>query len=381
MNDKAFLRYALEQSFIFPQQDVAESVVLSRGVGKSAGYTFIDNRHPHIVPYYLPFAMTRKYAKSAVHDMKRCPRLYTEYEMFKHDLSENIIMPTDFAEMRKAEQVLDLNNVSRQAAQRKKITATIFPSAFTEQYRNIRAEYAEDMRQAATVYEKNPIAVNIALLNDFADVFQKFMKRARWPHLGLKRNRKQMLYYLNEAAQLLKTHQILAQDFCATHEFYGEDKKLFRKEARRCREIFENLIKLMRQLPDESQLFVVIQELLISPQKFHNALKAYREEHKCENAGKIADLRRKEQKLFRYFAMLQYLNGVRAAFENRFLDECPQKRPPALPTVSPEEELKKISKIVAESKAIQITSGKLAAMYMSALKNYDSVHKEFLKTL
>ena len=381
MNDKAFLRYALEQSFIFPQADVAEGIVLSRGEGKSAGYTFADYKRPHIVPYYLPFSVTRKYAKSATHDIIRCPRLYAEYDMFKHDLSENIIMPADFAELRKAEKVLDLNSVSRQAAQRKKVTATIFPSAFTEQYKNICSQYAADMHTAEEVYKQNPIAVNIALLNDFADVFQKFMKRARWPHLGLKRNRKQVLYYLNEAAQLLKTHQILAQDFCATHEFYGEDKRHFYKSARYCRDVFENLIKIMCQLPDESQLFVIIQELLISPQKFYNALKAYREEHKCDNAAKIAELRRKEQKLFRYFAMLQYLNGVRAAFENRFLDECPQKRPPALPTVSPEEELKKISKIVAESKTVDTSAGKLAAMYMTALKNYDSVHKEFLKTL
>ena len=50
---------------------------------------------------------------------------------FYLNLSENIIMPPDFAELRKAEQVLDLNSVSRQAAQRKKITATIFPAAFT----------------------------------------------------------------------------------------------------------------------------------------------------------------------------------------------------------------------------------------------------------
>lgn len=380
MNDKAFLQYAMEQSFIFPQVGTAEIAVLSRSLEKNAGYTFTDNRHPHIMPYSLPVAMTRKYTKSALYDIRHNARLYTEYNLLKHDLSENIIMPAEFAELSKAKQVLDLDNVSRQAAQRKKITATIFPSAFIDQYKNIRAEYMADTQKAAEVYQKNPIAVNIALLNDFADMFQKFMKKTHLPHLALKLNKKRLLYYLNEAAQLLKTHQILSWDFCETHNFYGEDKKFFRKEVRYCRDTFEKLIKLMCQLPDEPQLFAVIQELLISPQKFHNALKIYREKHECKNADKIAELRHKEQKLFRYFAILQYLNGARAAFENKFLDECPQKRPLALPTVSPEEELKKISKIVAEGRAIN-AAGKLCAMYMTALKNYGDVHQEFLQAL
>ena len=78
MNDKAFLQYALEQSFLHPYNNAAENVVLSHDTSWADAYRFADKKHPDIVPCLVPFADMRKYSKSVGYDVKRTPQLYEE---------------------------------------------------------------------------------------------------------------------------------------------------------------------------------------------------------------------------------------------------------------------------------------------------------------
>ena len=84
------------------------------------------------------------------------------------------------------------------------------------------------------------------------------------------------------------------------------------------------------------------------------------------------------QDLFNKYVFLTYLNGVRFSFENKFLNEYPQKRHPPLPTVSPQDEIKKISKIVEESRKISAESGKLNRIYVQALKDYEDSRQKLV---
>ena len=61
---------------------------------------------------------------------------------------------------------------------------------------------------------------------------------------------------------------------------------------------------------------------------------------------------------------------MRFAFENKYLNECPEPRQPALPTVAPAEELKKIGRIVEESKKLDSSQSKIHRLYITAVKSY-----------
>ena len=69
------------------------------------------------------------------------------------------------------------------------------------------------------------------------------------------------------------------------------------------------------------------------------------------------------------------------AFENKYLNECPEIRHPALPTVSPQNEIKKIAKIVEESRKIDAESGKIKQLYLRTLKEYEESQQKLITAM
>ncbi len=371
MNDKAFLRYALEQSFLRPNNNSAESVVLQYNETNSTGYTFIDKKHSDIVPYLLPYSAVKKYKSSVAHDVGRNNALYAEYERYKHDLAENIIIPDNIPEAVRARQVLDLMTVNRQSAQKKKIAATLIPASFALKMKEVHQKYHEIMQTADLALQKNPAAVDLSLIKDFERSYTSVMHRFGLIHPLNRLNKKRMKYYLNEAAQILKSHHPLDEDFCITHCFYSI-KFVNKSDSQICTDRLRMLVAQLQRMAHQPQLLTLAQILLADRKKYLQALNNYAADNKINDSARIESIRREAQKLFEKYALLCYLDGVRFAFENKFLNECPAPRHPPLPTVAPQEELKKISKIVAESYQIGSAAGKVGKLYDLALQDYEN---------
>lgn len=380
MNDKTFLRYALEQSFLRPNNNSAECVDLQYNDVKSSGYTFIDKKHAEIVPYLLPQAVAKKYAKAVAHDVNRNLRLFEEYDRYKHDLAENIIIPDNVPEIARARKVLDLVTVNRQSAQKKKIAATLIPAMFATKMKEAHRGYAEVWQDSNVELQKNPQAVDLSLIKDFEQTYSTAMRRFGLAHPLYRLNKKRMGYYLNEAAQILKSNHPLDEDFCVSHCFY--EMKLFNnKVSKTCADMLCNMVAQLQRMAHQSQLLTLAQILLADRNKYLKALKNYADEHKISDSARVDGIRHGLRKLFEKYAVLCYLDGVRFAFENKFLNECPEPRHPPLPTVSPTDELRKVSKIVEESYQIGITDGNVGKIYNDALAAYEHELADLQKIL
>ncbi len=368
MEDKAFLRYALEQSFTRPIIDSAEG--LSMLSTENHGYIFHDIRNRNVLDYVLTETQIRKYFKQIDSDTRRVLGLYAEYDLYKHDVRENIVIPEDYAEVALARKQYHLLSVNRQSAQKKRICARIIPAAFTDKMRELHPQYRLTMQNIEMFLNTHQEAVNLSLINDFAVTYRQIMRRFKPTYPLFWLNKKRMNYYLNEAAQILKASCPLPEDFDETHRFIGENSRLFKKSALMCQANCRQLVAMVQKMAQEPTLLNMVQTLLADRKKYAETFNTYRKERQIPDVSKISTLRHSAQKLFECYAFLNYLNGVKFAFENKYLDECPVSRQPALPTVSPQEELKKVVQIVIESQKLSTNGSKIAQIYTQAFKDY-----------
>ena len=374
MEDKAFLLQAFRSSFAKPLIDSADGVVYDAPKEDRNNHIFVDTYQSGLLPFTLSGTQVKKYQSLLKSDIADCPALFGEYGMYKHDLSENITIPENIPEIAAAKKQLDLLIVNRQSAQKKKIAATIIPAKFALKLKTVRQDYFAVRQRIEQILAADPKAVNLSILDDFQVMYLKFLQKFKWWHPLLKRHKKNFNYYLNEAAQILKSPQPLPDDFLETHTF--NDKFVFFSDgnAKICRQQLQKLLTLLQRLAHQNELLTLVQILLASREKYTVHLSQYLTAQKIDNVSAISAIRHNEQHLFNCYAFLCYLDGVRFALENKFLNECPEPRHPALPTVSPLNELKMVAKIVTESCNI-VARGKINQLYIQALTDYDRVRQ------
>lgn len=374
MDDKAFLQHALKQAFAQPIVNTADGVLWNKEASSADEYLFYDTYRSELLPFVLSQEELKKYDTAVAHDIKSNQNLYREYDMYKHDLSENITIPEDVPEIAAARQQLDMITVNRQSAQKKKIIATLIPVKFLTKLKAVHQDYKNSRLKIQKILDSNPAAVNLSILDDFCRLYLQTTARFKWYHPFWCQHKKNLNYYLNEAAQIMKSHYPLPDDFFATHTFECENSLLGRKPATDCTLKLRQMVTLLQKIADEPELLTLAQTLLVGHDEYNQGLNRYRNDKKIDNTAAISSLRHNEQLLFEKFAFISYLDGVRFAFEHKYLNESPQQRHPALPTVSPLNELKMVAKIVSESRTIT-TDGKIAQIYNQALSEYDKIRQ------
>ena len=372
MRDCDFLHQALEQAFLHPVVYSANGVSMIDYTNLTDCLRFSDELHHLLLPYALSNENIKKYAALSEKATRQRynPKLYDEYETYKHFITENTIIPVDFPETQTICKKLNLLELSRQAAQRKKICATVFPGNFISEYSKLWKQYSIDITRAQEILCGNPEAYNLALINDFATTYKKTIKKFNISNFILWINKKRFRYYLNEAAQLLKSHQVISVEFYEDHPFHGERYKIARYKIMQCKNNLKQLLFLLQKMSHEPQLLSLAQSLLANPKTYAEMLAKYRSEHKTDNTSAVSAVLHNMQNAFDKHAFLLYLHGVRFAFENKYLKETPIKNNPPLPTVSPQNEIHKITRIVEESHKTAPVSGKVTQLYTQALKDY-----------
>jgi hypothetical protein len=383
MQDSDFLLQALKQAFLHPIAYSVNGVSMTDYTGLTDCLRFCDDRHALLLPCSISLDNLKKYssASSRAVNRRHNPRLYEEYEIYKHDLSENIVIPNNFAPAEQAKEILELVEVSRQAAQKKKITATLFPVELSAKYKKLNEQYANAVQQAENILLNNPLACDVSLINDFAALYKKTISAFNVSNLILWINKKRFRYYLNEAAQLLKSHQIISVDFYKDHPFHGENYEIARYKVMQCKNNLKQLLFLLQKMAHDNALLTTAQAVIANREDFNLMIAEYRRHGKCDNLSSISAVRHNMQDLFNRYAFLMYLNGVRYAFENKYLNEYTQQRHPPLPTVSPQDEIKKIAKIVEESRKIHAESGKLKQICLQAFKDYEESYRKLVSSM
>lgn len=378
MRDCDFLHQALEQAFLHPIVYSANGVSVFDYTNLTDCRRFNDDLHHLLLPYALPNENIKKFASLSEKATRQRynQKLYDEYETYKHFITENTIIPSDYPETMSICKKLNLLELSRQAAQRKKMCATIFPNNSIPEYSKLWKQYSIDINRAQEILCANPEAYNLALINDFATAYKKIIKKFNISNFILWINKKRFRYYLNEAAQLLKSHQVISVEFYEDHPFHGERYKIANYKIMQCKNNLKQLLFLLQKMSHEPQLLSLAQSLLANPKTYADLLNKYRSEHKADNTSAVSAVLHNMQSAFDKHAFLLYLHGVRFAFENKYLREMPIKNNPPLPTVSPQNEISKITRIVEESQKMTPTSGKVAQLYTQALKDYkDAIQK------
>ena len=368
MKKDVFLNKAVEQAFLYPVFDTGSCLHAEFNENTANNIIISDLKQPYLTSFIISSKQIKKYLKELVSDVHNNQLLEKEYFQYKHYMSENIIVPDNYAgtdEMRKKYKLLQ---VSRQAAQKKRITAVLFPVEFDKNIEVLQEQYMHNMQKNLQLLKQNPLSVDMVLINDFAAFYRRIIRKFNIAHFGYWINRKRFLYYLNEAAQLLKNQERLADDFCKTHTFYGSNCKWCRKHALFCSAKLQELLLMLEKMRHNRQLLDLVQDMLVGYAKYRESIKKYKEKNNINNVKQISDARQLMQVAFNKFAYLQYLQGVYLAFEYKYLDDCPVTQHQALPTVSPLDEMKKIALIAESRTKIHLQKGKIFNLYAKSLQ-------------
>lgn len=374
MEDSTFLQQALKQSFYLPEFKTSDSLV-AEIKPFAEGFFFREKYCRSLNPVFLSQAQIRKYTALVKNDLKHNQQLEREYLLYKHDMEENVIIPTDFTPAKEFISKYYLREVNRKNARKKNIIASFFPADFRQKFAAVFKSHQHDMLTAQSLFETHKVATGFSVLKDFTVLYKQTLKQTDFKHFLLWLNKKRFRFYLNEAAQILKTCRSLPDDFLQTHIFWGGKSAVF------CTFRFALLLELLQKLAGDKKLLGLVQLLLADPQKYRQALNKYKTVADVPYSVEINDLRQSAQKLSSAYARLNYLNAVISAFEYDFLNKCPAAKNLPLPTVSPQDELREVQKIITESLNINSADKNLNKLCIKALSEYQNSRGDFCEKL
>jgi hypothetical protein len=94
----------------------------------------------------------------------------------------------------------------------------------------------------------------------------------------------------------------------------------------------------------------------------------------------VTNFKKTLQKVFETFAQLCYLDAVKTAFAEVYLEQCPAERHQALPTVSPEREFKKVQKIWQSAEKVDYAQTRGGKLFVKAKDEFKKAADALAKT-
>lgn len=370
MNNQAFLQKALEKSFQKPLMNEYNNIDFVFCRDSSGCFIMGDKSECRFAPCLISATEIREFISAAVYDVRHSASLNREYEEFKHYFEENIIIPEKNPTVQSLRLWLDLTSVSRQAAQKKRVVATLMPPQFKETIAEMEKGYRAALNKIQICEKENLDAVEIARITDFVSSCRKVLRTVHLDDVILFANKFRLRRYLTEALDIIAQSGNIEPDFELSHVFLGNNTRLFGKNADRYRSDMLCLADKIRSMADNSSMLEIARVYLSNPRKYPEAFRNFRNARRAPNLNDILAIKEAAQIMFNEFAGLCYLEGVRKAFEVNYLDECPSPQNPPLPTVSPNEEMGKIRNIVEESRRLDCRGTRTGKLYYEALEKY-----------
>lgn len=383
MDDKQFLEQALMQSFMHPTMRLQSRLSFLDNVSMSGQYIIADAEMRMFAPVFLPLQYLKKHQPQIIRCVKQSNEILLQYQTLKHNINENIYVPETGSntEINEIKQQFDLPSLSREVAQRKKVSATIFPPQFCIKYREIITRHQAIICNLTDFISSNKAAWDIVLIQEFNHNCQQIMRRFHRGNLAYRLNKRRFVSYLCEAVQYLKLYPTLPADFLSTHTLRLKDNFIFSSAVRDCYADLQRLLSLLQAMAGCKDLLNLAQNSLAGQQIYNDNFATYLSEHPCDKVEKVEKIYKTAQQLQDIYATLTYFDGVISAFENCFLAVCPEPRHQAIPTVSPTGELKKIRQIVLESQKIKPLNGIISKRFAATLKKYAQIYSQIQKML
>ena len=347
-----------------------------------SGFIFTCKSICNFTPYFISTAELNELTNKLKHDIKRNSALNAEIETFNHYFGENIVIEQKSKKYADICFKLGLHNLSRQSAQIKCLAATLFPIDFIAKIPEISRKFANLEEQVLQCFQKNHTAVKTIIIDDFIFSYEETMHQWRVWDLFFPQNKKILQRRVREIINNLQNNQPLPADFADGNVFrkptfalnHGEnyrasyvDSLLYLSEKIVLMKNYDDLLKLahekVQNMPDFTK------EL----QYFHNS-------NYSPDLDDINQIRRIAQKLYEKFARICYFNAIVKSFEIFYNADYPLERNPALPSVAPEKEIKKIEKIVERAQTIA-AKGKLAKEFNSSLHSFEQTAEELQAAL
>ncbi len=381
MNGQTFLQKALEKSFFKPIMTDYNNIDFIFCRDSSGCFVMGDKSDCQFAPCLISRADIKNLINAAWHDVRHSSELNKEYEMFRHYFEENIIIPENSATIQSLRLWLDLTSVSRQAAQKKRVIATLMPPTFKENIITMEKEYRAALKKIQLCEQENLDAVEIAQITDFTDSYKKIIKKIHWLDICFFANKIKIRRYLLSALHIIGQTGTVPPEFELSHTFLGNATKWGQRYADSYRRDMFILIEKLKIFAHNRSLLDLTEIFLTSPTKYKTAFKEFYNHRHAPNLDDILAIKRAAQTMFNEFAKLCYLEGVRKAFEINFLDECPAAQNPQLSSVSPNEEIGKIRNIVESCYQLDCKKTLTGRAYDEAMKKYQTSQEKINQIL
>ena len=371
MNDTQFLQYALEQSFRHPNFKNFNQIDFQFDFDAEGNGVFVPSNN-NLSLYLISAAKIKKMIKSARADAKQ-ENIVQEYQTFKHDFTENIIIPKNIAEINQLCELLNIELTDRQTAQKQRLTAMLMPPDFAAQVEQSGKQYRQCLAKLRKYQKDHAMAWSIALVKEFASYHRRVMRRFMgWSIWGWK-NKRLLQKYLTEAVEILLSGERLPSDFAETKTFIGR-----RSRDAYLRALQQFVLKISAMSGNEA-LLILIKNFLLDYKTYVKEFKIFRQMQSTENVADVLACKQMAQKVFNCFAEMCYLDAVKTAFTQVYLDQCPVERHPELPTVAPEREFRKVQKLLKANEKIDCTKSKTGQLFAQSSANYQSALSRFNK--
>lgn len=381
MNGQTFLQKALEQSFQKPMMTDYNNIDFVFCRDSSGNFIMGDKSECHFAPCLISASQIKEYINNSWHDVRHSSALNREYETFRHYFEENIIIPEKSPTIQSMRLWLDLTSVSRQAAQKKRVIAALMPPQFKETLSDMEKGYRSALKKVRICEEENLDAVEIAQINDFTGTYSKTLKSLHWQDICFFKNKFRLRRAVLNALEIIQQNENVMPEFELLHPFLGAKKKWSKAYANRYRSDMLLLIDKLKNLSHNRSLLELAQIYLRNRRQYKQAFRDFCNQRRAPNLDDIVAIKKAAQTMFNEFTKLCYLEGVRKAFEVKFLDTCPAPQNPQLPSVAPDEEIGKIRNIVESCRQIDCKKTKTGRFYFDTIQNYTQARAKIDKIL
>lgn len=364
MNDIGLLQNAVEQAFRRPILKNFNNIDFQYYADAAANCVFIAGSK-YLAPFILPRKQIDKFIKNATRDLHRSTTILSEYQNFRHDYKENIIIPDDIPEIAQLKTALGLTGINRQIVRKKRICAELTPPDFSKDLIKFEPDYHHLLAKVYQFQKNNRDTLEYTVLQDFIKAHRYFMRHLHSFSLWSPLNRHRLQQYTIEVLQRLIMKQDLPSEYYLSKRFFGR-----RRNAQKFTNALLTLQLKIAALADNPELLRLAHIFIRDGKQYTRELAAYKKAHTIAFLPEIQTLNSAAQHLFNNFAALCYLDGVKTSLEETYLDNCALKQGEALPTVSPEHEIRKVRQLLSECDDIDYRLSDTGRAFAKAQKSY-----------
>lgn len=371
MNDIQFLQYALEQSFYHPSFKNFNQIDFQFSFDAAGNGIFVPSNN-NLSLYVLPASKIKKMVKAARADAKQ-KDVIQAYLTFKHDFAENVVIPNDIAEINQLCSLLSIPLTDRQTAQKQRLTGMLMPQDYASQVEAGGKQYRQCLAKLRKYQKERTMAWSIALVKEFSVYYKRVMRNYMgWSLWGWK-NKRLLKKYLMEAIDLVLAGERLPSDFAEQKSFMG------RKTRDAYFRALQQFVLKMTAMSDNEALLILLKNFLSDYKTYAKEFKVFRQMQSTENVADVLAFKQAAQKVFNGFAEMCYLDAVKTAFVETYIEKIPVERHPELPTVAPEREFRKVQKILKANEKIDCRKTKTGQLFAQEMTNYQAALARFNK--